>query len=80
MFETAYDADGAPFASKYPNGITKTTSFDAAGVETALTCKNADGTDLLASSRTFDSEGRMRNSSSPAASTRQERIRFSMPV
>ena len=65
VFETAYDADGSPYVSKYPNGITKTTSFDAAGVETALTYKNSDGTDLLAFSGTFDSEGRMRTSSSP---------------
>lgn len=65
VFETAYDADGTAYLSKYPNGITKTTSFDTAGVETGLTYKNGDGSELLAFSGTFDSDGRMRTSSSP---------------
>lgn len=63
-FETAANADGTTYLTKYPNGIKATTTFDAVGAETSLTYVDSNDVEIAGFTNTLDTQSRVRTAES----------------
>jgi RHS repeat-associated protein len=60
VFEVASNADGNAYLTKYPNGMTATSKYDALGTKTALTYVDSTGAQVAAFSDRVDAQSRVR--------------------
>lgn len=67
VFKAAADADGQTTLTVYPNGLQAVSTYDAAGAQTDLDYRTADGTEVVGFSNTVDSDGRVRRAASTAS-------------